>query len=321
MSVLRGKNVLVAGGAGLVGTHVVARCLQDGAFVRASFCSRPPSQHAACYERYDFTEFEDCLKATRDIDYAVLCAAKVYAAGVMRENPTAAILPNLTINAGLLEACHLNNVARVVYVSSTTVYPLASHALREDELDLNVPPFELYRAVGAYNRYMEQLAQTYHARNKVAVGIVRPTNVYGPFDHFDDERAHVLPALIRRADAKTDPFVVWGSGAAVRDFLYAEDLASDIVDVLDGYCTGDPVNTGSGLATSIRDLVDVVLEACGHTAAVTYDASKPESIPYRMVSLAKLHALFGGKPRVSLADGISRTVDWYRTQRVMKETA
>lgn len=316
---VRGKNVLVAGASGLVGRHVMRRCLDGGARVRGTYHSRPPAD-AHGFERRDFRSFADCVEATRGMDAAILCAAQVHGVKATREQPTATLMPNLTMSAGLVEACALNDVSRVVLISSTTVYPAADHPVSEDELDLNVPPADVYRSVGTLNRAVEQLAQSYHAQGRFALGILRPTSVYGPYDCFDD-RAHVLPSLIQRAEAKETPFVVWGDGASIRDFVYAGDLATDVLDVLTSYCTADPVNSGSGVATSVAELVTAVLAASGHRAPVVYDTTKPESLRYRMVSLEKLHRLFGPRPRTALSDGLERTVRWYRDHIAEKETA
>lgn len=312
MSVLNRKNVLVAGGTGLIGMNLSQRLSALGANVLSSYHSRMPLSNAR-YERFDFTDFDDCLTATRDMDYVFICAAQTFGAKMMKEQPTALVRPNLLINSGLLEACRVNRVERTIFISSSTVYQEAFHPIREDELDLNRPPYPLYLGVGWMKRYIEQLAKFYVQRYGMQIGIVRPTNIYGPHDKFDDETSHVLPALIRRAIAEERPYVVWGDGYTVRDFLYVDDFIDDLLDVLDRYCVGDPVNVGSGSSITIREAVGVILDACGHDVIPAYDPTKPNAIPYRMVSLVKFQSLCGIKPRTSFAEGIGKVVAWYRS--------
>ncbi len=312
---MRGRNVLVAGGAGLVGACLTRRLDGLGAHVLASFHERPPSFLPDRYRRFDFTELEDCLEATRGMDDVFMCAAQTFGAQVMHERPESLVLPNLRINAGLLEACHRNRVARVLLVSSSTVYQEASHPVREDELDLNRQPYPLYAGVGWVTRYTEQLARFYFARHGLGIAIVRPTNVYGPFDKFDDGKSHVLPALIKRALAREDPFVVWGSGHAVRDFLYVEDLVDDLIAALERGGACEPLNVASGTGLTIREAVAVVLEACGHAPALRYDPTRPDAIPYRLLDTTKADQILGPRRRTAFRAGIEETVRWYRAAR------
>jgi GDP-L-fucose synthase len=145
------------------------------------------------------------------------------------------------------------------------------------------------------------------------IGILRPTNIYGPFDKFDDEKSHVLPALIKRALKKENPFVVWGDGSAIRDFIYVDDFVEDLLNVLDNYCVGEPLNIGSGEETSVREAVAVILDVCGHPVVPQYDKTKPTAIPYRMLNLKKFESLFGKQPRTPFKEGIKKTVAWYKS--------
>ena len=312
---MRGRNVLVAGGAGLVGAGLTRRLDGLGARVLASFHERPPAVLADRYRRFDFTQLEDCLEATRGMDDVFMCAAPTSGAQVMHESPESLILPNLRINAGLLEACHRNRVGRVLFISSSTVYQEAFHPVREGQLDLNRQPYPLYAGVGWVNRYTEQVARFYFARHGLRIAIVRPTNIYGPFDQFDDGKSHVLPALIKRALAREDPFVVWGTGDAVRDFLYVEDLVDDLIALLERCCTCEPLNVASGASVTIREAVAVVLDACGHAPAVHYDAKKPDAIPYRLLDTTKVDQILGPRARTPFRTGIEKTVRWYRAVR------
>ena len=315
---LAGCNVLVAGGTGLVGTALVRRLVALGASVRATYHARPPVGPQACYRRADFTMVEDCLAATHGMEVAVICAAQTYGAQVMHDSPTSLVLPNLQINAGLLEACRLNRVARVVFISSSTVYQEAFHPIREDELDLNRPPYVLYQGVGWMKRYVEQLARFYHDRFGLRVAIVRPSNLYGPHDKFEEGRSHVLPALIKRAIDHEDPFVVWGTGDTVRDFLYVEDFVDDLLLVLERGCTGEPLNLGSGTALTVREAVHLILDVCDHQTLPRYDATKPDAIPYRMLDTTRANALLGVRPRTPFRTGIEQTVRWYVASRAAR---
>jgi GDP-L-fucose synthase len=135
---------------------------------------------------------------------------------------------------------------------------------REDQLDLNQSPYELYQSVGWKNRYLEQLTRAYYEEYGLQIGIIRTANIYGPYDSFDDQVSHVIPALIKRALCKENPFVVWGDGRTVRDFVYVEDLVEGVLMVLNENCTADPINISNGTPVSIKDLVDVVLDICDH---------------------------------------------------------
>jgi len=309
---LKGKKVLVAGGAGLLGCSLTKHLISHGISVESTYFSRtPPKGLEAHYRQYDFTKFEDCLSATSGKDCVVIFAVQASGVSGMKKSPTTSIMPNLQIHAGLLEACSQNGVEKVVWVSSSTVYQEAFYPIREDQLDLNEPPYKLYLGVGWVYRYLEQLAQCYYLQRGLQVGIIRTANIYGPYDHFDDIKSHVIPALIKRALNKEDPFVVWGNGYTTRDFIYVDDLAVGVIKVLDKYCIADPINISSGDPVNVRELVDVILKTCGHSTTPHYDPTKPTAVPYRVLDNTKFDTLLGKIERTSIEEGIRKTVEWY----------
>lgn len=308
------KNILIAGGTGLVGTNLTINLKNRGASVLSTYYSKEPVILKECYKQFDFNRLEDCLAATRDMDYMIICAARSFGSKMMKENPTINILPNLKIYAGLLEASRQNNVKRVIFISSSTVYQEANYPISENQLDLNKPPYNLYFGIGWLNRYIEQLAKFYFKVCDMKIGIVRPTNIYGPYDKVDIEKSNVLPALIMRALKREDPYVVWGDGYAVRDFIYVDDFIDDILCILEKYCTCDPINLGSGYAITTRQAVDVILKVCKHTVVPQFDITKPTSIPYRMLNIAKSESVLGKRQRTPFGEGISKTVQWYKTK-------
>lgn len=305
-------NVLVAGGTGLVGANLTKRLLSLKTTVEATCFSRKPPFYPEIFSKYDFTRFDDCLEATQNKKIVYLCAAQIFGAKMMRENPSASLLPNLKIVAGLLEACYKNKVEKIILVSSTSLYQEADTPLKEEDLDLNVDPPSIYMGVGWFNRYIEKLALFYRIRYGMKIGIVRPTSIYGPYDNFGDEGSHVIPALIKRAFRGENSFVVWGNGEDIRDFYYVEDLISDILTVGEKYCDAGPINLGSGKSTSVKEVVAVVLKESGCKATVRYDTSKPTSLAYRVMNLDKAKKLLGDDEKTSLDEGIKKTIRWYK---------
>jgi GDP-L-fucose synthase len=146
----------------------------------------------------------------------------------------------------------------------------------------------------------------------MGVAICRPTAVYGRHDDFDPRTSHVIPALIRRATEKENPFVVWGSGKEIRDFLHITDLVDGCLLLMEKHAICDPVNIGYGKTVTIKEIVEIILKATGHDSAkIEFDASKPTTIPVRMVDTRKASRILGFEPSVSLEDGLDDTVRWY----------
>ena len=311
---LKGKKILVTGGSGLLGMSLTQNLVSKGMSVRSTYHTRMPSKDLIqFYKPYDFTNYEDCLAATVDQNYVIICAVQASGVSGVRKSPTGSILPNLEIDAGLLEACNKNKVEKVVWVSSSSVYQEFPHPIKEKQLDLNQGPFELYQGIGWVYRYLEELAKCYYEKCGLNIGVIRTSNIYGPYDRFDNEKSHVIPALIKRALNKTDPFIVWGDNSTVRDFIFVDDLADGVLKVLKHYCCADPINISSGSSTTIEELVDIILDVCGHKIDVEYDSSKPTAVPYRVLDNTKSNQILGKLKKTSLREGISKTVDWYNS--------
>jgi len=307
------KKVLVAGGGGLIGSHTIQELLDRGAKVRATLHSKAPviNDDRVEYIQCDLTKREDCIKVMEGINLVILCAANTSGAAVMAQNPIAHITTNLLINSQILEAACLAKVERLLFVSSTTVYPAVTYPVKEEE-GFTGEPHPSYFAVGWMKRYIEKLAEFYYQRYDMKIALIRPTNVYGSYDKFDFATSHVLPALMRRAVEKQNPFEVWGDGSAVRDFIYVSDLVEALLLTLENYTECQPINIGSGQPVTIKESVELILKITGNHAPAIYDASKPTTIPMRVVDLTKAETVLGFKPKVSLEEGLRRTIDWYR---------
>ncbi len=313
-SFYKDKKVLVTGGTGFVGTHFVQALLDQGAIVRIPIHRRQPLLVHDNIERIsaDLNKLSDCLKICEGIDYVFHAAGAVAAASVTVSNPMSAIAENLVLTVRVLEAAWSCGVKRIlIFSSGTTAYPAAEYPIKEDEM-WAAPPPPVYFGYGWMRRYLELLGEFVASKSDMGVAICRPTAVYGRHDNFDPRSSHVIPALIRRATEKENPFVVWGTGKEIRDFLYITDLVQGCLLLMEKYAICESVNIGYGKAVPIRQIVEIILKAVGHDKAkIEFDASKPTTIPVRMVDTSKANKILGFEPSVSLEDGLRDTVRWY----------
>jgi GDP-L-fucose synthase len=309
------KKVLILGGTGFVGTHFVEALLPLGAKICVTKHRRAPLIKNANIEvvEADLMQQDTCRQVMKGMDYVIHAAGAVSAAGVTTgTNPMSAITTNLALTANALEAAWAVGVQRILIFGSSTGYPVTEHPVREDEM-WSGPTHASYFGYGWMRRYLERMAEFVTQKSKVGVALVRPTAVYGQYDDFDPVTSHVIPALIQRSVAKENPFVVWGTGDEVRDFLHIRDLVRGCLMVLEKQAVCDPINIGYGKEVTIREIVQMTLKAAEHyDADIQFDASKPTTIPKRMVDVTKAKRLLNFEPSISLEDGLKETVDWYR---------
>ena len=309
----QGKSVLVTGGTGFVGTHIVQELLKCGAKVRVPIHRRTliikderiETVHA------DLTNQQDCLQVVKGVDYVFHAAGAVAAAAVGGSSSMAAITTNLILTAQMLQAAWMANVERFLLFSSSTAYPVADYPIKEEEM-WSGTPHPTYFGYGWMRRYLEKLAEFVTSKCGMKIALVRPTAVYGRFDNFDPTTSHVIPALIRRVVEKENPLVVWGSGQEARDFLHITDLAQGCLLMVEKYATCDPVNIGYGKTVTIKEVVNIILKITGNDKTeVIFDSSKPTTIPSRMVDISKAKKVLGFEPKASLEEGLEDTVKWY----------
>jgi len=307
----KNKKVLVSGAGGLVGSQVAKMLVEEGAIVRASYRSREVPNWVGDVEKVkaDFMNIEDVKKCVEGMDIVFVCSANTSGAGVMAHDPLQHVTPNLIMNSTLMEESYRAGVERFFFVSSATTYPPADYPIKEEEV-YNGEPYKTYFGVGWMKRYTEILAQFYHRNNFMKMAMVRPANIYGVQGDFSDETGHVLPALIRRALEKQDPYIVWGNPDVVRDFTHSEDMARACLDVVEKYAVCDPVNIACGNLVTIGEAVDLILKCSGHDVTPQYDETKPVTIQYRALDTTKAKDVLGYVPKVSFEDGIQQTVNW-----------
>lgn len=307
------KTVLVTGGSGFIGTHIVQELLKKNIRVRVPLHERPLILKDGHIETVpaDLLKMEDCLKVLKGVDYVVHAAGTVGAAGVADHQQMEGITLNMILTAQVLQASWAQGVQRVLLFGSSTGYPAYDHAVSEEEM-WQEEPHPSYFGYGWMRRYIEKLGEYVSSRSSCDVVVVRPSAVYGAWDNFSNSKSHVVPALIKRASKKENPFVVWGTGNEVRDFIHATDFARACVLALEKCPHFSVLNVGAGRACTIRDIVTIILGATGHgDARVIFDHTKPVTIPFRLLNIDKARTLLGFEPEVSLEQGLKDTVRWY----------
>jgi GDP-L-fucose synthase len=311
---LEGKHVTVAGASGFVGTNLLPALLSAGATVTGIVHSSPPrfeSPHLKFVEA-DLSSSEDCRRTMERTDIFIMAAANSSGAQVMAHKPLTHLTPNLIMNALTLEAAYEAGVSKYCFISSNTVYPPGDNHMSEEDVTGEI--FEAYDVVGNMKLYSERMVRHYSSlRSKpMATVILRPANLYGPFDKFSPAESKVIAALIRRAAERENPFVVWGNGNDIKDFLYISDFVAALVMSLSLATNHETINIASGASVGLREVVPIILRESGHlSASIQFDASKPTMIPVRRLSNAKAARLLGWKPTVGIAEGLRKTVEWY----------
>lgn len=321
----KNRKVLVTGGAGFIGTNLILKLLEKGAQVKATIHKKPsqidpPAGEAGNskveFIKADLTNRSDCQKVVQGQDYVFMCAADTSGAAVIENTPLAHVTPNVIMNALMLEASHMANVKKFLFISSNTVYPLTDHAVDED--DVNYTLYEKYFPVGWMKIFTEKMCEMYSAKikNPMTTIIIRPGNTYGPFDKFELGQSHVIPALIRKAIERQDPLEVWGNGMDIKDFIYVEDLAEGLILAMEKINQFDQINIAGGIPITIRQVLEAILKADNFkNPKIIFNGSKPTMIPIRLINIDKAKKSLGFTPKTSLEVGIKKTVDWYKSLR------
>lgn len=320
MSFWTGKRVLVTGGAGFIGSHVVDLLIAHGAKVLVTYRdgSRLPNLADAMQKcenlvllYADLTRLDDALAACRGVDVVINLAGVVGGVAFNSINHGKLYRENVLIQAQMLEAARQRGVERFLMVSSACVYAREAQVPNiESEGFLGLPE-ETNRGYGLAKRAGEQLAQAYAKQYGMQIAIARPFNAYGPRDKFGGSSSHVISGIIPRF-AQGD-FTVWGDGSPTRSFIYVEDLARGLLEVAENYAICDPVNLGSDEEVSIRQLAEKISGNIGFA----FLPNKPMGQPRRACDTRKALEKIGFRAETSLDDGIKQTVAWYQAQGVL----
>lgn len=306
---LRGQRVLLTGGAGFLGQPVAERLKAHGA--GEIFIPRRKD--------YDLTDPAAVHRVFGDgrPDVVVHLAAEVGGIGANRANPGRYFYANMAMGLHLIEAARRHGVKKFVQAGTICAYPKFTPVpFKEDDLWGGYPE-ETNAPYGVAKKALLVMLQAYRTQYGFNGIYLLPVNLYGPRDNFDPESSHVIPALIRKClEAKErgdEKIMCWGSGKASREFLYVEDCAEAIVLATEKYDQLEPVNLGSGMEITVRDLVTIIARLTGFAGRVEWDPSKPDGQPRRCLDVTKAERELGFRATTSLEDGLRETINWYRT--------
>lgn len=317
-----GKNVLVAGGSGFVGANLIKRLLSLGANVRATLHRKDAViiDSKIEYVKADLLIMGDCNRVVKDMDYVFLCAANTAGAAVIASTPLVHVTPNIIMNSQLLEAAYFAKVQKFIWLSSNAAYPpTGDRPVKEDEM-FKADPYDIYFGVGWMKRYTEVLCRMYSEklRDPMLTIVLRPSNIYGPYDDFDFATSHVMAATIRKVVERHKPLKIWGTGNDIRDLIYIDDFIDALITVTEKTERFDPINIALGKGYSIKEILQICLEVDGYdNAVIEYDTSKPSMIPIRLMDTTKAKNM-GIKSKTDVREGIIRTIEWYRSQNHLK---
>ncbi|MFL5404545.1 MAG: GDP-L-fucose synthase family protein [Myxococcales bacterium] len=300
-------RVLVTGGGGFLGSHLVERLRAEGL-----------DPFVARRGVYDLTREADAERLFADArpELVFHLAAEVGGIGANRASPGRYWYANLVMGANVLEQVRVHEVRKTVLLGTVCAYPkVAPVPFREEELWSGYPE-ETNAPYGIAKKALLVGAQAYREQYGTNAVYLLPVNLYGPRDNFDLETSHVIPALIRKmVDAREHgdaEIVVWGDGSPTREFLYVDDCVEALWLAAQRYDGADPVNIGTGEEIAIRELVELVAELTDFAGQIVWDTSKPNGQPRRTLDVSKAEELLGFRARTRLREGLERTIAWYR---------
>jgi GDP-L-fucose synthase len=299
-------RVLVTGGGGFLGSHLVEQLERNGHQVAVSRRSS-----------HDLTRMADTARLFEETSPELVfhLAAEVGGIGANRANPGRYWYANLMMGAHVLEQARLHETQKLVMAGTVCSYPKATPVpFHEDDL-WNGYPEETNAPYGVAKKALLVGAQAYREQYGLNTIFLLPTNLYGPRDNFDLKTSHVIPALIRKMESNEAEVVLWGDGTPTREYLYVDDCVRGLCLAAERYDDPEPVNLGTGVETSIRETAEIIARAVGFDGEIRWDTTMPNGQLRRSLDSSKAAELFGFTAEVGLEEGIMRTVAWFRDQQ------
>jgi len=302
------KKILITGAQGFVGKHLVKNLLEKRKVAKENL-------FLPTFEELDLRKWEDCQKAVKRQEIIIHLAAKVGGIGLNREIPGEMFYDNAIMSIQLMEAARQAGVEKFVAISTICAYPKFTPVpFKEDDLWLGYPE-ETNAPYGLAKKMSLVQAQAYRQQYGFNAISLIPVNMYGQGDSFDPKKSHVIAALISKvyqAKKEGKNFIeVWGTGKATREFLYVEDGAEGIILATEKYDKPEPVNLGSGMEISIKDLAELICKLMDFKGEIRWDTSKPDGQPRRRLDTSKAEKEFGFQAKTNFEEGLKKTIQWY----------
>ena len=304
------KRVCVTGGAGFLGSFVTARLRELSAAV----------VFIPTIEKYDLVQVDSIRRMLDDSQPEIIIhlAAQVGGIGANREHPAEFFYGNLMMGVQLMHEAWLRGVSKFVALGTICAYPKFTPIPFKEETLWDGYPEETNAPYGLAKKMLLVQSQAYRQQYGFNSIFLMPVNLYGPRDNFNPESSHVIPALIKKCieaiRSGADSIEVWGDGSPTREFLYVEDAAEGILLAAEKYNSPEPVNLGSGMEISIKELVELIARLTGFTGRIIWDTSKPNGQPRRRLNVERAEREFGFKAQINFEEGLRRTIEWYKKQ-------
>lgn len=309
------NRVLVTGGSGFIGTNYLKFVNKKDYKIKATYYENENFYKVENveYVKSNLENLSECKEICKNIDIVIMCAANSSGAAIMERTPLVHLTPNIRMNLNMLEAAYEAGIKKFVFISSNTVYPHVDYAVKEN--DTNYKFFEKYHVVGWMKKFTEEVCEIYSnkIKNKMTTIVIRPGNLYGPHDKFDEEKSKVIASLIRKIVEKQDPIIVWGDGNDLKDFLYIEDFVRALDKIVENINNYQVLNIASGKGITIKEILKkiITIESAEYLN-IKFDLTKPTMIPKRLIDISKSKEIINFEPSINMQDGLRKTIDWYK---------
>lgn len=306
---LRKNKILITGAHGFLGKHLVRNFLRKRKVPQKNL-------YLPTFEELDLRKWENCQKAVKNQDIVIHLAGKVGGIGVNREKPGEFFYDNAIMGIQLIEAARQAGIQKFVALGTICAYPKFTPVPFKEKDLWNGYPEETNAPYGLAKKMLLVQARAYRKQYAFNTIYLLPVNLYGPRDNFDLATAHVIPTTIRKiyeAQYNNKDYIeIWGTGKATREFLYVEDAAEGIILATEKYNKPEPVNLGSGMEISIKDLVRLICKLMNFKGEIRWDTTKPDGQPRRRLDISRAQKEFGFVATTPFEMGLKKTIEWYQ---------